>query len=616
MGKIQNISAETKAAIRRKSAHSLPNNPTDAGMKADDIRRAFWEPVIDAAYSALAEVDRVINEVNSYIAYTITDMDSIESVAGIYYHSTTGLIYTMSDGFFAVSGYEGEDDSVIIPRLVYYEGNYIQVRQILDEAFKGKAIKSVEIPDTVTTIGDSAFNSCMSLMDVTFKGATTLGSSIFSTSSTIFTVPKEYISDYKTALASYILNENQVVGVDTIANNAKEISDLIKNKLDKVATMVGYERVYAISETGAQTTKRLTNSPVAGEIPVFSTNGNLQSYSPVASNDVTPKSYVENRLEAMGAKISFTIDPTTYKMTLQLKNESGAVLSSGVVDLPLESMILGANYSDGVLTLNIKTADGSMDNAEINVNISDLISGLVSEATFDGEVDRLDERIDDANIEHDALAAEVEQKAIYSYSSFHAEEADTARRYTKGGAIDKRFKVVEAQAATNILVSLDSDYKLTITLLNKGGEAIDSKMVDLPIESLITRASYSNKVLKLTFQSGDVLNVDISDMITGLVQETRKINGHTLENDVQLNADDVGAYAKADTYTKSEVSNLLSSQSQTIMVAIEDHQVVGFAAMCDEAEKARGYIKGGTIDKAIQKLNERVAALEENTGGN
>ena len=64
MARIQNISAETKSAIQRKSAYSLPNNPTDSGYKANDIRNAFYKPIIDAANSALTEIDRVVNELD------------------------------------------------------------------------------------------------------------------------------------------------------------------------------------------------------------------------------------------------------------------------------------------------------------------------------------------------------------------------------------------------------------------------------------------------------------------------------------------------------------------------------------------------------------------------
>ena len=76
MAKIKKVSAETKAAIRRKSAYTLPNNPTDSGYKADDIRRAFWQPIVDISQSAIAEVDRVVEEVNEILGQTSTGYDT------------------------------------------------------------------------------------------------------------------------------------------------------------------------------------------------------------------------------------------------------------------------------------------------------------------------------------------------------------------------------------------------------------------------------------------------------------------------------------------------------------------------------------------------------------
>ena len=62
--KIQNVSAATKNAITRKSAQTLPNHPSEAGMSAEEIKRRFYQPILDAANSALAEIDRVVNEAN------------------------------------------------------------------------------------------------------------------------------------------------------------------------------------------------------------------------------------------------------------------------------------------------------------------------------------------------------------------------------------------------------------------------------------------------------------------------------------------------------------------------------------------------------------------------
>lgn len=606
MARIQNISAETKSAIQRKSAYSLPNNPTDSGYKANDIRNAFYKPIIDAANSALTEIDRVVNELNGVLGYASKEIDSIESVTGEFYHGSDGLIYTFQDESFEVSGHDNLTGKVVIPSYVHFNGEYYTVDGIAEKAFAGSAIEEIEIPSSVTTIGNQAFHPCSKLTKATLFGNTALGTSVFPSYAVAFSVPKEHLSVYESSLASY---KKSLVGFDTIINNAQDIVTLFADKVDKDKTTASTQRVYAISTTGAQIRRKLVETPTDGEIPIYLSGGRIPVGVPVNGNDATPREYVETRLLEMGAYIDFSIDPSTYKMTLQLKNESGTVLSQGVVDLPLESMILGAKYANGVLTLNIKTADGSMNNTTIDVNISDLISGLVSEDTFNEEVDRLDGRIDNANIDHEALVQEVAQKEIYAHAAFHSEEAETARNYTKGGKIDKKFREVESLGGVGLSLSMDSDYKLTVKLLNKKGEVVSSGMVDLPIESLITKASYSNKILTLTFQSGDTLKVDISSIITGLVSESRTINGHALTADIVLTASDVGAYGKTETYNKTEMSNLLGSAKQELLVAIEEHQVVGYAFSSSEAEKASGYIKGGQIDKAIIGLDKRLKAL-------
>ena len=65
---IKKVSEETRAAIKRKSAYSLPNRPSEAGMKPDEIKRAFYQPVVDVTLSALGEVDRVVDEINAETA--------------------------------------------------------------------------------------------------------------------------------------------------------------------------------------------------------------------------------------------------------------------------------------------------------------------------------------------------------------------------------------------------------------------------------------------------------------------------------------------------------------------------------------------------------------------
>ncbi|MBQ7397222.1 MAG: hypothetical protein IJW09_00170 [Clostridia bacterium] len=59
------ISEEAIAAMRRKSAASLPDDPSAAGMKANEIRKKFWSPVLGDTHSLFAELDRVIGEINA-----------------------------------------------------------------------------------------------------------------------------------------------------------------------------------------------------------------------------------------------------------------------------------------------------------------------------------------------------------------------------------------------------------------------------------------------------------------------------------------------------------------------------------------------------------------------
>ena len=59
------VTESTRGIIQAKTVTSLPNNPSERGMSADQIKAAFWRPVTDAEYSVLAELERVIREANA-----------------------------------------------------------------------------------------------------------------------------------------------------------------------------------------------------------------------------------------------------------------------------------------------------------------------------------------------------------------------------------------------------------------------------------------------------------------------------------------------------------------------------------------------------------------------
>lgn len=72
-----------------------------------------------------------------------------------------------------------------------------------------------------------------------------------------------------------------------------------------------------------------------------------------------------------GYELGLVIDSNTYVMTLELRNKNGTVLSTKTIDFPLETMVIGASYSNGNLTLTLKNGTTTV------VDISAIVSGLV-----------------------------------------------------------------------------------------------------------------------------------------------------------------------------------------------------------------------------------------------
>lgn len=64
---INKVSEEKRKSILRKSVYALPDNPSEQGFSASDIKGAMFKFITDATDSALAEIDRVIDEVNEQL---------------------------------------------------------------------------------------------------------------------------------------------------------------------------------------------------------------------------------------------------------------------------------------------------------------------------------------------------------------------------------------------------------------------------------------------------------------------------------------------------------------------------------------------------------------------
>lgn len=80
--KIAETSEAFKAAIKSKSVENMPNNPSEMGWKAGDIKKRFYLPIYDKDNSVLAEINRVISEINgAYTTALIKYIQTIETAA-------------------------------------------------------------------------------------------------------------------------------------------------------------------------------------------------------------------------------------------------------------------------------------------------------------------------------------------------------------------------------------------------------------------------------------------------------------------------------------------------------------------------------------------------------
>ena len=79
--KINKTSQDVRYKIRKKSVLSLPDNPSEAGMKPDDIKKAFVAPIIDTKDSVLAELDRIVGEANDALGSVDKKIDKVDNTS-------------------------------------------------------------------------------------------------------------------------------------------------------------------------------------------------------------------------------------------------------------------------------------------------------------------------------------------------------------------------------------------------------------------------------------------------------------------------------------------------------------------------------------------------------
>ena len=108
------------------------------------------------------------------------------------------------------------------------------------------------------------------------------------------------------------------------------------------------------------------------------------------TKDVNNLTYYELKTD-VGHSIDLSINTTDYKITLDLKNSAGTTISTDTIDLPLESVVVGATYDSTNKKIILTLQNGTT----IDVPVGDLISGLQSEITSNNKLSS--DLVDDTN---------------------------------------------------------------------------------------------------------------------------------------------------------------------------------------------------------------------------
>lgn len=122
--------------------------------------------------------------------------------------------------------------------------------------------------------------------------------------------------------------------------------------------------------------------------------GNLSTILAPALEDYYNKATIDNTFSLItetGNKIDLTINSSTYVMTLNLRDKNNNILSTGTVDLPLESVVVNGRYDSATKKLILTLQNGNT----IEINIGDLVNGLQAEITANNKLSA--DLVDDTN---------------------------------------------------------------------------------------------------------------------------------------------------------------------------------------------------------------------------
>lgn len=183
----------------------------------------------------------------------------------------------------------------------------------------------------------------------------------------------------------------------SISEIEEDLEQLDEDKLSKVTDAATYKRVYGVDDKGNQIMLSAAASP-SGQMPLYSEKGALiAKMTPIDGmpggeypSEVVNLAFINELRKHIGAGVKFSMDPTTYIVSIDVVNIDGQVIYHTELDLPLEEFIVDANYKDGKIILVLRSGK------EIEIPVANIVNGLVTEAKHKADIDAVNNKIDAA----------------------------------------------------------------------------------------------------------------------------------------------------------------------------------------------------------------------------
>lgn len=148
-----------------------------------------------------------------------------------------------------------------------------------------------------------------------------------------------------------------------------------------------------------------------------------------------------------------------------------------------------------------------------------------------------------------------------------------------------------------------SNFQLTAKLKDKNNNLIStSNVIDLPIESMVVNATYSNGIITLTLQNGNTLSVDISDIVSGLVKPEDLTD--YVKNTNYATSSKGGVIKTNTNYGTSIANGILIGQEKTY---------ANYQTANNNMFIAKGTLENVLTEKNLETANNKVTSLSSSS---